>query len=225
MFVSSFLRMDTVQRHQCLIYEGAPSRQLSVLAAATRDKLREGYRCLCLNSPAMIAGMRSYLAAAGVDVELALADTSLVLSADRKHLLDGRFDVDRMIAMLEDAFQTLRDGFAGFWATGDMSWEIGPCGDFSRLLEYEWRLDEFFRDHPEISGICQYRVDTLPHSAVRQAILSHHSLFVNETLSLLNPRAVGREAFREGMAEHPELDAVAKRLCRATGPTEPTDAA
>jgi hypothetical protein len=75
--------MDPASRHQCLIYEGAPSRHLPAVAAATLDKLQQNYRCLYLNSPPMVAGMRSYLAAAGVDVAHEVGKASLVLSAKR----------------------------------------------------------------------------------------------------------------------------------------------
>lgn len=50
-----------------------------------------------------------------------------------------------MMQTLADAFsQAMNDGYAGLWASGDMTWEIGGDKDFSRLLEYEWRLEEFF---------------------------------------------------------------------------------
>src|SRR5689334_11845894 len=49
------------QRHQCLIYQGSPAGQLPAVAATIRKKLRENERCLYLNSPPMVAGLRSYL--------------------------------------------------------------------------------------------------------------------------------------------------------------------
>lgn len=216
--------MAPVSRHQCLIYEGAPSRQLSALSAATRDKLNQGFRCLCLNSPPMNAGMRSYLAAAGVDVEKALDQRSLILSSEQSHLVDGHFNLDRMLRTLASALQEALDmGYAGLWATGDMSWEMGPDRDFSRLLEYEWRLEEFIRDHPEMGGICQYHVDTLPRAAVRTGVRAHRSLFVNETLSLLNPHAGECELPASGFAEELELDAVIAAVCHAAGSDEPAE--
>ncbi len=60
--------MEAEARHQCLIYEGSPSRQLPALAAVIKRKLDEGHRCLYLNSRPMVAGMRSYLAAIDIDV-------------------------------------------------------------------------------------------------------------------------------------------------------------
>jgi hypothetical protein len=52
-------------------------------------------------------------------------------------------------SLLEGALhQALNDGYQGLWATGDMSREFGPERDFSKLLDYEWRLEELFQKHP-----------------------------------------------------------------------------
>src|ERR1700691_4996657 len=141
--------METLPRHQCLIYEGAPSRHLPAVAAVTRDKLQQNYRCLYLNSPPMVAGMGSYLAAAGVDIAREVGRGSLVLTSEQGHLAKGRFDVEQMVQTLEGAIhRALRDGYVGLWATGDMTWEMGPEKDFSKLVEYEWRLEKLFAKYP-----------------------------------------------------------------------------
>ena len=197
--------MATTSRHQCLIYKGSPSQHLPALATALQQKLKENYRCLYLNSPVMVAGLKSHLAAKGLDVFHHADKGSLVLSSDRHHLFEGSFDVDRMIAALEDALSnSMKDGYEGLWATGDMSWEFGPQKDFSKLLEYETRLEEFFQQHPTISGICQYHADTLPREALREGLLAHPALFVNETLSRINPHYLH--------ATNPELESAANRL-------------
>jgi hypothetical protein len=200
-------------RHQCLIYDGPPSRHLQSLAAVICGKLSQGHRCLCLNSPPMVAGLRSYLAAAGADVEKEIAKGSLVLSSERNHLVDGCFDPDRMIGMLEDLLtKTMKDGYSGLWATGDMTWELGSHQAFISLLQYEWRLEEFIRQHPEIGGICQYHASTLPRDALKKALLSHPSLFVNETLSLLNPYFCGPDACTPQIEHSRELDSALTRI-------------
>jgi hypothetical protein len=175
-------------RHQCMIYRGAPSLHLQALAVVAAQKLRENRRCLYLDSPPMVAGMRCYLSAVRVDVEQQTTKGSLVLSSDRSHLVDGRFDMEAMLRMLEEAVtQALKDGYAGLWAAGDMTWELGPQNDFSSLLEYEWRLEEAFQRHPQLSGICMYHGDTLPAEALADGLHSHQSVFINETLSRINP--------------------------------------
>lgn len=210
--------MTPIPRHHCLIYEGAPSRNLPALAAVVRQKLNNNYRCLYLNSPVMVAGMRSYLAAAGVDIAHEVAKVSLVFSSDQNHLVHGYFDVNRMMSTLEDALdQALVDGYDGLWATGDMSWEFGPHRDFSRLLEYEWRLEDFFRKHPALGGICQYHADTLPREVLRQGLLTHPSIFINETLSQMNEHYLCSDSYVAQAAMNPNLDSAIHRLCADDG--------
>lgn len=188
--------MQQTPKHQCLVYKGSPVAYLPALTALIGQKLKENNRCLYLNSSPMVAGMRSYLYAAGIDVSREIMKGSLVFSSNQGYLNNGGFDIDRMLGVLNDALdQALKDGYQGLWATGDMNWEFGPKKDFSKLLEYEWRLEDFFRTHPEISGICQYHTDVLPREVVRQGLMSHQSIFINDTLSRLNPDYIPHESF------------------------------
>ena len=206
--------MKMESRHQCLIYEGSPSRMLQAVAATLRQKLSENYRCLYLNSAVMVAGMRCYLAAAGTDVAYEVGRTSLMLRSEQQHLVDGKFELGRMMYTLNDALdQALNDGYSGLWATGDMTWELGPQKDFSKLLEYELRLEEFLRQHSAFGGICQYHADTLPREILRQALHTHPSIFVNETLSHINPHYLRGEYHRDPLAINPQMESMIDRLC------------
>lgn len=180
--------MPQLSRHQCLTYTGSPVAHLKALASMIQLKLKENHRCLYLNSVPMVAGLRSCLYANGVDVPQEIQKGSLVLSSDTGHFVNGRFNIERMLQMLNDAVdQSTNDGYQGLVATGDMSYEFGPKGDFSQLLEYERRLDQLLQQRPTLYGICQYHTDTLPPETVRQGLLSHPAIFINETLSRLNP--------------------------------------
>ncbi|HMV57818.1 MAG: MEDS domain-containing protein [Nitrospira sp.] len=201
-------------RHQCLIYKGSPATHFSGLSAVIRQKLTENYRCLYFNTSAMIAAMRPYLLAAGIDIPQEVERGRLVLSSNPTHLTDGHFSIDRMLGMLEEGLnQALQDGHAGFWCTGDMTLEFGPERDFSKLLDYEWRLETFLQSHPALSGICQYHADTLPNEVLRQGLLAHPSLYINETLSRLNPHYVDRESFTAATYHDPALDKTIRALC------------
>ncbi len=92
--------MPQVPRHQCFVYEGSPARHLPGLSALIRQMLDENHRCLYLHSPSMVAGMRSYLFAGGTDVTREVQNARLVLSSDNAHLVDGRFNIDRMLGFL-----------------------------------------------------------------------------------------------------------------------------
>ena len=183
------------------------------MAAAIREKLQQEYRCLYLNSPPMVAGMRSSLATMDLDVLREVDKGALVLSSERDHLRGGSFDVESMMSALADALnQALADGYAGLWATGDMTWEFGPENDFSKLLEYEWRLEEFFQTHPQLSGVCHYHADTMPREAIRQGLFTHPAIFINHTLSLINPHFFHAQSFTPHPEQNPELESVLGRL-------------
>jgi hypothetical protein len=205
--------MEGEMRHQCLIYEGPPSRILPAMTEVIRKKLAEGYRCLYLNSAPMVAGMRSYLSSKGVDVSAGITGGSLVFSSEPVSA-GKQFEMEKMLSNLEDALnQALKDGYKGLWVSGDLSWEFGADRSFARLLEYEWRLEEIFRRRTELCGICQYHRDTLPGQAMQDGLIAHRSLFINETLSRLNPHyalANLTDSPRYGTA----LEEVIAELCR-----------
>lgn len=181
---------------------------LPALVATIREQLAAHVRCLHLNSPAMVAGLRSGLYAAGTDVAHEVARGALVVSSDNSHLVDGRFEADALLDMLEAAVQAaLVDGYTGLFATGDMTWEFGPKKDFSKLLQYEWRLEQLFHKHAALSGICLYHRDLLPREAVREGLVSHSRVFINETISRLNPHYVRTQTPKERTAAaRPALD-------------------
>jgi hypothetical protein len=180
--------MDELPRHQCLIYYGPPSEHIPHIGAHLLASLRSHHRCLYLNSPAMVAGMRSYLASAGVDVAEAIERGSLELSSATDHLRDGIFAVDEMLVNLsEAAHQAVADGYSGLFATGDMTWELGGEKNFDKLMEYEERLEDLLQATPALSGICQYHRQSLPDEAIRTAFHTHQAVCLNETLARMNP--------------------------------------
>lgn len=143
----------TESRHQCMIYEGSPSKILHSLAAIIYGKLKDGYRCLYLNSTPMVAGMSSTLASINVDLKTEIEKGSLVLSSEPVSP-DGIFETKYMLTKLEDLLeQALHDGYKGLWASGDMTWEFGRTNDFSKLLEYELGLEEIFHRRKELCGM------------------------------------------------------------------------
>ena len=206
--------MQSASRHQCLVYGGFPSRQLPAVAEVMRQMLSENYRCFYLNSGPMVAGMRSYLAAAGVDVSYEFKRGSLILTSEQAHIHGSVFDADGMLETLERSVRdALAEGYAGLFATGDMTWEFGPDQDVGKLVRYEVKLEELFRKYPELSGICQYHADSLPREFVREGLVSHGTIFVNQTLSRINPYHVQTAVPREPVATlNAEVEAFLLRM-------------
>jgi signal transduction histidine kinase len=176
----------TPSRHKCLIYDGDASEQLPVVVPMLADGLRENWRCMYLGSPSAIDMVGFALGTRGIDVSREIDRNALVFSSDRSHLVDGTFDPDAMIDGLCSGIEAaVHDGFEGLCATGDMRWELGDDRNFDRLLEYEARLEQVFRDRP-LRGICQYHRDLLPARAINDALVTHRSAYVGDALSTDN---------------------------------------
>lgn len=136
----------------------------------------------------MVAGLRSYIAAMGVDVADEVAQGRLILSSESAVSGDGGFDIQAMLQMLEDSLdQALHEGYIGLWATGDMTFEFGSEKNFSKLMEYEYGLEKLFQRRSELKGICQYHTETLTQEGLRQSLRTHQVIFINETLSHVSP--------------------------------------
>jgi hypothetical protein len=205
--------MNHDSRHQCLIYSGSPSQKLPLIAAIIEDKLNEGHRCLYLNSAPMVAGMRSTLAALGMDVEANVACGRLMFSSDPASP-EGEFNIPFMLRNLEEFLDhALRDGYRGLWVSGDMTWEFGPTNDFSNLLEYELQLEKLFSKRPQLHGVCQYHQDTLPQDVMRQSLLAHQHVIISETLRQINPHYLS-SSWPADETTVQKLDHMISELCR-----------
>lgn len=206
--------MEPSVRHQCIIYDGAPSQKLPIIGAIIKQKLNDGYRCLYLNSVPMVSGVRSVLFSMGVDVALEVKKGSLVLSSEPV-TTNGEFDVESMLKGLEELLdKAVDDGYKGLWASGDMTWEFGAKQDFSKLIHYELKLEELFSRRKELCGICQYHKDTLPTDVVRQGLLLHPGVVVNHTLSRVNPHYL-KSSWPPDRRTTEKLDEMIALLCRA----------
>jgi hypothetical protein len=197
-----------------MIYEGSPAKHLPGLAALMYAKLKGEYRCLYLNSPAMVAGIKSYLYAVDVDVAHEVRRGALALTSDQSHLVNGRFNAAKMLAMLVTAVEeALKDGYKGLWASGDMTWEFGSENNLDMLLEYERGLEEVFHQQPALCGICQYHRETMPVESIHTALHTHQAIYINETLCRMNPY-YGPESRPEprGLDLSDQLDALIRQF-------------
>jgi signal transduction histidine kinase len=170
-------------RHKCLIYDGHPAEQLPVVIPFLTDGLQNNWRCFYLGSPEMIQMIDSSLEGHGVQASQEVHRGALVMSSDRSYLAGGEFNPRMLADMLGDLVdESVQDGFQGLCATGDMVWELGADKNFERLLEYEALLEQLFRDKP-LRGICQYQRTLIPAPAIRDALLTHRSMYMGDQLN------------------------------------------
>jgi hypothetical protein len=119
-----------------------------------------------------------------------------------------------MLQKMETAVnEALRDGFKGLWATGDMTWELGRDRNLKKLVDYEWKLERLFHKYPELSGICQYHLGTLSHDVLCNALVIHPAIFINQTLTRVNPNYVHSDAPAEPVVISAALSHTVQNLC------------
>jgi hypothetical protein len=62
-----------------------------------------------------------------------------------------------------------------------------------------------------MGGVCQYHVETMPRRFLRQGVASHPAIFINQTLSTINPVYHYSDSFSGVRSDAPELDSFVNR--------------
>lgn len=166
--------------HACMFFRG-PEDHGAITARFLGLGLERDERCVYVGGGDSIEAVRAALKAEGVPVEREEGKGRLVLTDSRDYLDDERWSTAKMLGFLQTAYDSsLSDGFTALRAAGDVSWQVGPRGDFSEVVHYEALLDLFFAGKRMV-GMCQYPQDRCPPETLK-GILSTHKV-----------AAVGRE--------------------------------
>ncbi len=118
--------------------------------------------------------MRKALEARGVDAEGAEAAGLLwLVTADQFYFVDGNFELERMLDMLQEAIaHVLSDGLAALRLAGEMSWALRPSPGTERVIEYEARAEELLRKSPA-TALCLYHRHRMPPELIEGALVVH----------------------------------------------------
>lgn len=162
--------------HICALYETEDER-VAIAAEYVADGLRRGERCYYVaESRQAIDRLRMALRRGGIDVaEMVLRGALVEATHDEAHLINGQFDSERMLRLLNEAVErAMQDGFTGLRTCGDMSWLLEDAPGSAQVVEYESFLNRFFEGVPA-QGMCQYDRRRLPPHLVDQALVTHKS--------------------------------------------------
>jgi len=160
--------------HVCAVYED-PADWLAVAVPYVTDGLAAGERCVYIGPDDVIGALSAALAGAGVDVEGERRQGALAFpGAESTYLRAGAFDPDAMLELWgELARETESLGYAGCRVGGAPLWALDPkIGGRDRLIEYEVRVNEFFRTSRAI-GFCQYDRRRFPPEVIRDVLRAH----------------------------------------------------
>jgi hypothetical protein len=173
--------------HVCTLFT-TPAEQLEAAVEYINAGLSRGERCLYVCCEHDLPEFGRALEKAGISVELEQQRGALVLlTKEDGHLKGGSFDPDRMISLLHAAVKdALAAGFAGLCAAGDMSWLLDEAPGSERFIEYEARLNDFYKSNRAL-GLCQYNRNKLPDAALDHGIATHRYIRMEGPIMLENP--------------------------------------
>jgi len=215
-------------QHVCLIYETQEEQFASALPYL-RAGLARRERCLYVadkkSGPAVLDALRK----AGTDVDRYLQSGALMVAGKQEtYLKNGRFDPDLWIRFLTQAVQEGGGKFSGTRTLlGEMTWALE--GEFApaSLIEFEAKVNYFFRDN-DVRGLCQYNRNRFSPETILGVLRTHPVVVYGGRIcknpyyvppeELLKPNQASREVERllsnilKWEQSHAQLRALAARL-------------
>jgi hypothetical protein len=142
--------------HYCGLYRTDDDHR-AIIVDYIRAGVYRNEKMLYIVNIQTAAELKATLSAAFVNVDELLQKRQLViLTAREAYLKDGQFEPDRMIDLLrEETEKALAEGYAALRVTGEMTWALAGEPGSERLVEYESKLNEFYRNS-KCSALCQY---------------------------------------------------------------------
>ena len=139
--------------------------------------LERNERCLYIADDNSVAVILKRLEEAGVEVDEALKRGALTVATKQEtYLRHGVFEPEQMIAGLKREVEiSLEEGYAGFRATGEMTWSLDLPSALTRIYEYESKLHEELP--AAFVGLCQYDETRFPEQII-QGMVDCHSVLI-----------------------------------------------
>jgi MEDS: MEthanogen/methylotroph, DcmR Sensory domain len=152
---------------------------------------------------------RAALKQGGIEVEAEEARGAPLIKTNHDgHLEGGKFDADKMIALLDEAAKDrLSAAFAGLCAAGDMNWVFDSAPGTARLAEYEARLHRFDSSNQAL-GRCLDNVRIISPEMIDPCLATHRFVRVDGAILLTNPLL---RTFRNSVLRHSSTGPVPRK--------------
>ena len=101
-------------------------------------------------------------------------DDIIILTRSDTYSKNGRFNPDKLIAMIKELTKkAIDDGYAGLAITGEISWLLDYEDGESLIIEYEWKLNEdVFNNYP-VTALCRYNINMFSDEMIKNIIQVH----------------------------------------------------
>lgn len=144
--------------HLCFVF-GDERERAAVTAAFVRDGVQWHDKVIYIaedDGPALVR-VRETLTGAGIDVDgLAASGQLLIVPADLVYMIDGYFDIDRTVAMMDSLIeQTAAEGYRLLRVTGETGWVPRHGITMQQIVAYEQAVSPLAVGG-KVLALCQY---------------------------------------------------------------------
>jgi hypothetical protein len=188
-------------RHVCAFFV-TPADEYRTMIPFMHDGLDHGERSVNV-VPRARADYMDHLRAAGIDVHAALARRQLqLLYSEDTYTVDGRFDQDRMLALLPGLLDKGRKlGFAKTRLVAHAEFVLADETNALEFAEYEARLNEVLPDYPDLV-ICTYDLGQVGAVSAMDALRTHPMVLIAGVMRK-NSHYVPPDVFLEELHQRP----------------------
>jgi hypothetical protein len=188
------------QRHICAFFHSA-DEEYRVVLPFIKDGFECGHKALHVVNPRLRDEHRERLASAGIDVAAAEKSGQFDLRnwAD-VYLRDGRFDKDRMLALIRDVLDGGREqGFVLTRMVAHMEWALEKQPGVDDLVEYEARVNYIWPRFKD-AVICVYDLAKFGGHIVMDILRTHPMVLIGGIIQE-NPFFVPPDEFLRELRE------------------------
>jgi len=169
-------------RHICAFFN-SPDEEHRVLRSFITDGLAGGDKGFHIVDPELRDEHLRRLAAAGIDVERAMASGQLEVRAwQEAHLRGDRFEQDAMLTLVDDVLHA--NGVAGYPATrilAHMEWALLDRPGVDDLVEYETRVNYVLLKYDD-PVICTYDLSKFGATVAFDILRTHPMVIIGGIL-------------------------------------------
>jgi KaiC/GvpD/RAD55 family RecA-like ATPase len=159
--------------HLCCLYETEEEHK-ALLTPFLCQGLERGEKVIYAVHAHTVESVLGYLQEDGLDVGPYLARGQLsIVAAESIYLRERVFNPEEMISLLRtETERALAEGYVGLRATAEMTWALENPPGSHRLIEYEAKVNAFFRGC-KCTALCQYDRARFSPVVILNVLYSH----------------------------------------------------
>ena len=127
---------------------------------------------------------------------------------------DGSFDPDLMVDTLNKlAEEAVSEGFNGLAITGEISWVLNIEQGFEKIIEYEWKINEYVFTNSRISALCRYNTSKFTDEMIISIIELHPFIVLNGRVHE-NPFYIPSKGYLSNNVRKYQVDEMLKNIVK-----------